>query len=130
MRSLANIYSTQSLTTRSGISPLKYLAEDLDERNLGQVLVYTRTAPRSKYDANPRHSRGMAIIQEITHHDDERFVEVVTAERIKRYRYGTEVETALSPELRMLRVIMNAITGLENTQPRTTHDTTAERIIH
>lgn len=86
---------------------MKYLAEELDERNLGQVIKWTRTEKDGPVNC-------LAVAQEIYHYPDQGLVTVVTADNYVDFQYGEEVETEMSIELRMARIITNVVTGLES----------------
>lgn len=100
---------------------MKYLAEELDERNLGQVLIWTEEFP-----GDGATERRIALIQEIVQNPTAGVVEVITADNVETYRYGDEVETTLSPELRMLRILMNTLVGIETAMPGNVSLHTAE----
>jgi len=80
---------------------MKYLAHTLDERNLGQVLIADN-------------GNIFAVILEIIRHPEARLVTIVTSTGSFDFDYNEEVETSLSSELRMLRILMNAVEGLED----------------
>lgn len=82
-----------------------FLAENLDERNVGQVLVYEDGSK-------------MGIIHEIEiDHDHGRTI-VHTIDSVVEYNFGEVVHARLSQELRMARIILNAIVGLEDAELR------------
>jgi hypothetical protein len=86
---------------------MKYLARNLDSRNLGQVLIADN-------------GNTLATILEVIREPEAGLVTVCTSTGSFDFDYDEEVETTLSPELRMLRIIMNAVEGLEDAagQPR------------
>lgn len=67
-------------------------AKTLDHRNVGQTLIY-------------RDGQSVAIIQAIHHYRDKRSVDVVTPEEVVTYQDSDWVNTTLSPELNMIRVV-------------------------
>ncbi|NLZ97394.1 MAG: hypothetical protein GX920_01005 [Micrococcus sp.] len=67
-------------------------AKTLDHRNVGQTLIY-------------RDGRSVAVIQAIHHYPDKGSVDVVTPEEVVTYRESDWVNTTLSPELNMIRVV-------------------------
>ncbi|HIY86110.1 MAG: hypothetical protein L0I94_07480 [Yaniella sp.] len=67
-------------------------AKTLDHRNVGQTLIY-------------RDGQSVAVIQAIHHYPDKGSVDVVTPEEVVTYRESDWVNTTLSPELNMIRVV-------------------------
>lgn len=86
-----------------------YAAQDLDERNVGQVLIEVDD------------DTGMEIFDQIQSIERTTFttdssagvVTVSTSNNIFTYNFGDTVETRMSPELRMLRLMMNRIIKLD-----------------
>lgn len=98
---------------------MKYLAESLDERNLGQILKWT-TLEDDGDSENDGESVGagshLALIKEIHHYPEAGYVSIVTSDDYLDFSYGEEVETRMTAELRMARILMNVVTELETGQ--------------
>src|SRR5690625_7273021 len=67
-------------------------AKTLDHRNVGQTLIY-------------RNGQSVAVIQAIQHYPEKGPVDIVTPEAVVTYQQGDWVNTTLSPELNMIRVV-------------------------
>jgi hypothetical protein len=67
-------------------------AKTLDHRNVGQTLIY-------------RGGQSVAVIQAIHHYPEKGTVDVVTPEEVVTYQADDWVDTTLSPELNMIRVV-------------------------
>src|SRR5699024_11103496 len=67
-------------------------AKTLDHRNVGQTLIY-------------RGGQSVAVIQAIHHYPDKGTVDVVTPEEVVTFQSSDWVNTTLSPELNMIRVV-------------------------
>ena len=67
-------------------------AKTLDHRNVGQTLIY-------------RGGQSVAVIQAIHHYPEKGTVDVVTPEEVVTFQSDDWVNTTLSPELNMIRVV-------------------------
>ncbi|HEY4556929.1 MAG TPA: hypothetical protein VIG82_01925 [Enteractinococcus sp.] len=67
-------------------------AKTLDHRNVGQTLIY-------------RNGQSVAVIQAIHHYPEKGTVDVVTPEEVVTFQENDWVNTTLSPELNMIRVV-------------------------